>query len=117
MLHILHGGAQIIIPNHICMSLITTGLYVPSRQRNKRHSVQYFGGLSFYACFRALQGALIRRLDEYVLSLGDTAEALDALVSVAFRLRNAGVRYVRHLHPVPISKNVIPHCVPGGGGG
>lgn len=39
------------------------------------------------------QGGLIRQLDDTVLSLGDTAEALDALVSVAFRLRNTGVRY------------------------
>lgn len=38
------------------------------------------------------QGPLIRLLDEAVLSLEDTAEALDALVSVSNRLKIAGVR-------------------------
>eukprot|EP00903_Cladosiphon_okamuranus_P008297 g7983.t1 len=37
------------------------------------------------------QGRLIRLLDEAVLSLEDTAEALDALVLVSTRLKNAGV--------------------------
>ncbi|CBJ34013.1 hypothetical protein Esi_0864_0001 [Ectocarpus siliculosus] len=38
------------------------------------------------------QGAVIRQLDDAVLSLEDTAEALNALVSVSSRLRMAGVR-------------------------
>ncbi|CAM9963047.1 unnamed protein product [Ectocarpus sp. 8 AP-2014] len=37
------------------------------------------------------QGAVIRQLDDAVLSLEDTAEALNALVSVSSRLRMAGV--------------------------
>lgn len=39
-----------------------------------------------------LQGPLIRLLDEAVLSLEDTAEALNALVSVSTRLKIAGIR-------------------------
>lgn len=42
--------------------------------------------------FRLLQGPLVRLLDEAVLSLEDTADALNALVSVASRLRMASVR-------------------------